>query len=115
MRWEFHRARLQGRCRPQSFSHSCRQDWLSRLPVLIQTQCADCRKKVSRQTVRAQKGGAMFFSWQYKGGEKGGGERQHEDYEICKAAKKELKHSEEPALAVNVPDRQENLRHERNP
>src|SRR5215831_960846 len=35
--------------------------------------------------------------------------------EIHKSSKKELKNTEEPALAVNVPDRQENLRYKRDP
>ena len=57
----------------------------------------------------------LFFSWQYECGEKGDGERGQENHQIHKPAKKELKNGEEPALAINVSDRQENLRYKRDP
>ena len=45
-------------------------------PGLVQTRCADRRKKLRQDTLRAQKGGACFLSWQYECGEKGDGERE---------------------------------------
>src|SRR5262249_26910994 len=42
-------------------------------------------------------------------------ERGHEHYQIHKSPKKEFKNTDEPALTINIADRQENLRHERDP
>ena len=65
--------------------------------------------------LRAQRGEGSFFLWQCECGEKCDGEREYEDHQIHKCAKKELKNTEEPTLSVNVTDRQENLRHKCNP
>ena len=40
--------------------------------------------------------------WPYEGGEKGDGEREYENHQIYKSAKKEFKNTEEPPLAINV-------------
>jgi hypothetical protein len=56
-----------------------------------------------------------IVSWQYECGEKGDGEREYEDHQIYKSAKKEFENTEEPALAINIPDGQENLRDKRDP
>src|SRR6476619_3185706 len=104
MRRELHPERSPERCRPRSFSHPCRRDWLARQPGRVQTRCADRRRELTRTTLRAQKRGGSFFSWQYDGGEKGDGECDYEDDQIYKSAKKEFKNTEEPALAVNVAD-----------
>src|ERR1700747_352397 len=104
MRRDLHQAKSQGKCRPRSFSHLCRRDWRSRQPDLVQTRCADCRKKLKRETLRAQKAGGSFFSWQCECCEEGDGEREYENYQIHKSAKNEFKTTEEPALVINVPD-----------
>ena len=44
--------------------------------VSLKTRSADRRKKLRQETLRAQKGGASFLSWQYECGEKGDGERE---------------------------------------
>src|SRR6516225_8795495 len=104
MQREFHPARSPGRCRRQSFSHPCRRDWRSRQPGLVQTRCADRRKKLRREQLRAHKEARSFVSWQCECGEKGNGQREYEDHQIHKSAKNELKNTEEPALAINVAD-----------
>src|SRR3954451_13435378 len=104
MQLDFHPAKSRGKRRPRSFFHQCRRDSQSRQPDRVQTRYADYRKKVRRETLQAQREGAIFFSWRYKGGEKGGGEGQYENHQVHKAAKEELENSEEPALTVNVPD-----------
>ena len=59
--------------------------------------------------------GRIILLWQRNGNEKGRGERQYEDDQIHKAAKKEFENAEKPALSINATDGQENLRHKRDP
>src|SRR5690349_6694633 len=107
------------------FSHPHHRDWLSRQPDLVQARFADRRKKlkqnslIKRKQPRRARSDApyqgLFFLWQYECGKERDGERRQEDNQIHESAKKELENAKEPALAVNVPNRQENLRDKRDP
>ena len=73
------------------------------------------QKSEAGEPASAKRRSDVLFMMAVKGGEKGGGEGQYKDDQIYKSPQEKFKNGEEPTLAVNLPDRQENLRHKRDP
>src|SRR5260370_32008362 len=105
MQREFRQGRSQEKFRRRSFSRSFRQDWPRKRRRCVRKQSADQQEMQWQKSWRTRNQVKLFFSWQCDCDEKGRGEREHEDDQIHKSAKKEFENADEPPLAVNAPDR----------